>query len=89
MDVHIPYAIATGLLLRRVDVVTAQQDGARRLLDPDLLNRASELGRVLFKQDEDLLEEAAKRQRNGESFGGVIMLIRATLRSVSASMIWS
>lgn len=72
MDVHIPYAITTGLRLRGVDVRTAQQDGSRRLLDPDLLDRGTELGRILFTQDEDLLEEAAKRQRSGAGFAGVI-----------------
>ena len=48
MDVHISAAITEGLRLRGVDVLTAQEDGARRLPDPALLNRATELGRVLF-----------------------------------------
>lgn len=61
-----------GLLLRGVDVMTAQLDGTIRLVDSDLLDRASELGRVLFSQDADLLAEATMRQRSGKSFGGVI-----------------
>ena len=72
MDVHVPAAITRGLLLRGVDVITAQIDGTARLGDPALLDRASALGRVLFSQDEDLLAEATRRQRNGEFFGGVI-----------------
>jgi len=40
--------------------------------DSDLLNRASELGRALFTQDNDLITEAAKRQKNGIHFQGVI-----------------
>lgn len=72
MDVHVPFAITTSLRLRGVDVLTAQEDGTRRLLDPALLDRSTELGRVLFTQDEDLLEEAAKRQRKGQMFAGVI-----------------
>ena len=40
--------------------------------DSDLLNRATELGRVLFSEDEDLLAEATRRQRRGELFAGVI-----------------
>jgi hypothetical protein len=72
MDVHVPAAVTRGLLLRGVDVLTAQIDGTTRLEDPELLNRASALGRVLFSQDEDLLAEATRRQRSGESFGGVI-----------------
>ncbi len=46
MDVHVPAAITRGLLLRGVDVLTAQLDGAAELEDADLLNRATELGRV-------------------------------------------
>lgn len=72
MDVHVPAAITRGLLLRGVDVLTAQLDGTAELEDPDLLNRATELGRVLFSQDEDLLAEATKHQRSGMHFGGVI-----------------
>jgi predicted nuclease of predicted toxin-antitoxin system len=72
MDVHVPAAITRGLILRGVDVLTAQIDGTTRLEDPDLLDRASALGRVLFSQDEDLLAEATRRQRNGQSFSGVI-----------------
>ena len=72
MDVHVPAAIMRGLLLRGVDVLTAQLDGTTELEDPGLLDRATELGRVLFSQDDDLLAEAAKRQRSGKQFGGVI-----------------
>jgi hypothetical protein len=36
------------------------------------LDRASELGRVLFTQDDDSLTEATHRQQRGLLFGGVI-----------------
>lgn len=72
MDVHVPQAITLGLRLRREDVLTAQEDGARRFSDTDLLDRATALERVLFTQDEDLLREAAERQQNGKIFAGVI-----------------
>jgi Domain of unknown function (DUF5615) len=72
MDVHVPAAITRGLLMRGVDVITAQLDGSTRLEDSKLLDRATQLGRVLFSQDEDLLAEATRRQRSGEHFGGVI-----------------
>jgi hypothetical protein len=55
-----------------VDVVTAYEDSAHELADPELLDRATNLGRVLFTQDDDLLAEATKRQRTGITFGGVI-----------------
>ena len=72
MDVHVPATVTRGLLLRDVDVLTAQLDGTTELEDSALLDRATELGRVLFSQDEDLLAEATKRQRSGRLFGGVV-----------------
>jgi hypothetical protein len=72
MDQHVPRAITIGLCLREVDVTTAHEDGASRMDDSELLNRAGELGRVLFTQDDDLLAEATKRQREGIPFRGVI-----------------
>ena len=60
------------LRVRDVDVLTAQEDGAARLEDDDLLDRALERGRVLFSQDDDLLNEATTRQRRGRKFAGVI-----------------
>lgn len=74
MDVHVPAAITRGLRLRGVDVLTAQEDGSARLDDPELLDRAGELGRVLFTQDDDLLVEAAERQGRGLGFAGVIYI---------------
>ena len=72
VDVHVPFAITTGLRLRGVDVLTAQADGATRLLDSELLDRAMTRGRVLFSQDQDLLRIARKRQGAGQAFGGLI-----------------
>jgi predicted nuclease of predicted toxin-antitoxin system len=72
MDVHVRRAVTNGLRLRGVDVLTAQEDGARELSDPDLLDRATVLGRALFTQDDDLLREAARRLRSGAPFAGVI-----------------
>jgi predicted nuclease of predicted toxin-antitoxin system len=63
VDHHVPRAITVGLRLRGVDVLTAYEDGASELDDPELLDRAGELERVLFTQDDDLLAEAARRQR--------------------------
>jgi hypothetical protein len=72
MDVHVPYAITFGLRLRGIDVLTSQEDGANRLSDSDLLDRATLLGRILISQDSDLLREASYRQRLGLVFGRVI-----------------
>lgn len=72
MDVHVPRAITAGLRIRGVDVLTAQDDDRDEASDPDLLDRARDLGRVLVTEDDDLLREAARRQRAGESFAGVV-----------------
>lgn len=72
MDHHVPKAITVGLRLRGVDVVTAHEDGADEFGDPELLDRAQELKRVLFTQDDDLLSEAVRRQREDVPFNGLI-----------------
>lgn len=72
MDVHVPLAITRGLRRRGVDVLTAQDDGRSRAPDPELLDRAFDLGRMLFSQDEDLITEAVHRQRTGRSFATVV-----------------
>jgi hypothetical protein len=64
--------VISALRERGVDVLTVQEDGRESLPDPAVLDRATELGRVLFSQDDDLLGEAARRQRAGVSFSGVI-----------------
>jgi len=79
MDVHVPLAITHGLFLRGVDVLTAQTDGTIRLEDPDLLDRATALGRVLFTQDEDLLAEAHRRQSTGGTFAGIIYVYQLAM----------
>ena len=72
MDVHVPAAISRGLRRRGVDVLTAQDDGAVRLKDPELLDRAAVLGRIVFTRDQDFLAEAVRRQRAGIPFATVV-----------------
>lgn len=72
MDVHIRRAITEGLRRGGVDVVTAQEDGAATLADPELLDRATALDRVVFSMDDDLLTEATMRQSEFIPFAGVI-----------------
>jgi len=72
MDVHVRSAVTNGLRQRGVDVLTAREDGRHTLEDPALLDRATELGRVLFSQDYDLLSEATRRQRAGIPFAGIV-----------------
>jgi hypothetical protein len=72
MDVHVKIAVTRGLRRRGVDVLTAQEDGAATLDDSALLDRATQLGRTLFTQDVDLLNEASQRQQAGVPFAGVV-----------------
>lgn len=72
MDHNVPRAITVGLRLRGADVITADEDGADDMDDPGLLDRSTELGRVLFTHDDDLLAEATRRQQEDIFFGGVI-----------------
>ncbi|MGA2736647.1 MAG: DUF5615 family PIN-like protein [Bryobacteraceae bacterium] len=64
--------MTTALRLRSIDVLTAQDDRATQCDDDRLLQRATELGRVLVSQDEDLLREGVRRLREGEAFSGVV-----------------
>ena len=72
MNHNVVRAVTQGLQLRGVDVLTALGDGAHELDDPDLLNRATELDRVLYSNDDDLVIEARRRERSGEAFCGVV-----------------
>jgi predicted nuclease of predicted toxin-antitoxin system len=72
MDVHVPAAITRSLAARGVDVITAQTDGASRLPDKVVLDRAGELGRILFTRDEDFPAETADRLRGNIFFAGVV-----------------
>ena len=74
MDVHVPWAITTELRLRGVNVLTAQEDGARQFKDPILLDRAAAQGRVLVTHDTDFLREAARRHDQSIPFAGIIFI---------------
>ena len=88
VDVHVPGPITRGLRRRGVDVLTAQDDGRGRASDPDLLDRAFELGRMVFSQDEDMLTEAVKSHRADEPFATVIFVRQLDLSLGGASQIW-
>lgn len=72
MDEHVARAVTVALRQRGLDVITAQEDGRSGASDDELLDRATELGRALFTQDDDLLAEARWRQSTGRPFAGVI-----------------
>lgn len=72
MDQHVQRAVTTGLRSRGMNVLTAYEDAASELEDPALLDRATELERVLFTQDDDFLVEAAKRLEESTEFTGIV-----------------
>lgn len=78
MDVHVPASVTEGLRQRQLDVRTAQDDESGRLSDDELLARATALNRVLFTQDADFLEIAARWQRSGTMFHGILFAIQGT-----------
>jgi hypothetical protein len=80
MDEHVPAAIAEGLRLRGVDVLTAQEDGRRKTDDDRLISRASELGRLLFSHDKHMLEHGERRQRLGVGFSGIVFAHQRDVR---------
>lgn len=82
MDVHVPAAITRGLRLRGVDVLTSQEDETADWGDVRLLNRAGELGRVIFTCDGDFLIEAAERLASGADFATVVF---ARIRDLTIS----
>ena len=71
-DQHVPIAIARGLRLRGVDVVTAYEDGNAALDDEPLLHRATALGRIMVTQDDDFLAIASAWQAAGREFAGLV-----------------
>lgn len=79
MDENVEEAITEGLRRRGVDVLRVQDDGRRETPDPEILDRAAELGRVMFTRDDDFLVEASRRQEAGEPFVGVIYVHKDAL----------
>ena len=71
-DVHIPQAITVQLRRRGVDVLTVVEDDKRRLPDDLVLERARELGRVVFTFDVGFRVMAEQWQREARQFAGLI-----------------
>lgn len=72
MDVHVHASVTEQLRRRGIVVLTAQDDGATLLLDDQLLERSTQLGRVLFTHDIHFKALAEEWQRQGKPFGGLV-----------------
>jgi hypothetical protein len=72
MDHHVKAAITDGLRGRGVEVVTCLDDGMEQADDGLILQRATELGRAVFTQDDDFLVLADEWLDSHRNFAGVI-----------------
>ena len=72
MDENVPRQITVGLRLRGIDVLTVQGEQRSGQSDPEVLARATELGRVLFSQDDDFLTLAKEQLQSGTFFSGIV-----------------
>jgi hypothetical protein len=72
LDHHVPAAIAAGLRQLQIDVLTVAEDGKAEWDDDQLLERALELGRIVFTQDRDFLVLAARWQQGRREFAGMV-----------------
>ncbi len=89
MDEHVPSAITRGLRLRGVDVLTTQEDGSAGLKDPELLDCATAMGRIIYTEDQDFLVEALMRQEKGISLPESFIIISWHYRSDNECENWS
>ncbi len=71
-DHHVPRAIAIGVRRQGIDVLTTEADGTADRDDEFLLQRATDLGRVVFTQDRDFLALAAAWQHTRREFTGMV-----------------
>lgn len=72
MDQHVPSAITQGLRQRGIDVLTTAEDQTSDWTDEPLLERARNLERVVFTQDDDFLVIAHEWQQSGREFCGIV-----------------
>lgn len=72
LDEHVPRAIRDQLRLRGVDVLTAQEDGLLSTPDEIILQRATDLGRLVFTQDIRFKALAQDWQRTARPFTALL-----------------
>ncbi len=72
MDEHVPKPITLALRIRGVDVLTTQEDDRRGTEDAILLDRATQVGRVMFSFDADMLRHTTSRLKRGIDFAGLV-----------------
>ncbi|MFC2173386.1 DUF5615 family PIN-like protein [Acidobacteriota bacterium] len=73
-DEHVARAVVRGLRQRGLDVLTVPEAGLLGASDEEQLRRATEEGRVVFTQDDDLLRLHAA----GSAHAGIIYAAQGT-----------
>jgi predicted nuclease of predicted toxin-antitoxin system len=71
-DHHVPSAICDGLRAKAIDVLTTSDDATESWEDDAILQRATDLGRLVFTQDVDFLLIASHWAQQGRPFAGVV-----------------
>ena len=72
MDENVSKAVTNELRRQKVDVIIIQEDGLMGAPDSDILDRDTQLQRVVFTHDVDFLREASRRWRGNIPFYGVV-----------------
>lgn len=71
-DHNMQAAVAAALQERGVDLLTAQEDGYAEKPDIEVLQRATELGRVVVTHDHDFLRLTQERLAAGQHQSGLL-----------------
>lgn len=89
MDVHVHRAITTGLRLRDVDVLTAQEDGYRTANDDRLLDRPLRYSAFCSHRMMIYWLKLTDVKRPASLLPALFMLINCELRSVVVFKAWN
>lgn len=73
-DQHVPGPVRSSLRRRGADILSTEEDGAKGEPDERLLERATELERVMVTNDEDFLVIASRWLAQGRHFAGMVRL---------------
>jgi predicted nuclease of predicted toxin-antitoxin system len=71
-DVHVSGIVFQMLKEKGLDIIRAQDDGYGESEDEKLLERATELGRILVTGDKDFIEISKKFQEQNHCFSGIL-----------------
>jgi hypothetical protein len=70
--------IVAGLRRRGIDVATAADEGLRSATDPQHMERATALGRIVVSADRDFLVIVADQRARGVPFPGLFYILQGT-----------